>query len=107
MGAVLLAAGTKSKRFALPHSRVMIHQPYGGAEGTAADIEIHMEEMLKMKASLNQILAHHTGQTEETIAKDSDRDYFLAAVEAKEYGLVDEVIASLKDEPEEGEEKDA
>ena len=107
MGAVLLAAGTKGKRFALPHSRVMIHQPYGGAEGTAADIEIHMEEMLKMKASLNQILAHHTGQTEETIAKDSDRDYFLAAVEAKEYGLVDEVIASLKDEPEEGEEKDA
>jgi len=97
MGAVLLAAGTKGKRFALPHSRIMIHQPWGGAEGTAADIEIHAEEIIKMKGSLNRILAKHTGQSEETVAKDSDRDYFLSGQEAKEYGIVDEVISALKE----------
>jgi len=96
MGAVLLAAGTKGKRFALPHARVMIHQPWGGVHGTAADISIHAEEILKMKTSLNKILARHTGQPLERIEKETDRDFFLSAEEAKGYGLVDDVVATLK-----------
>jgi ATP-dependent Clp protease, protease subunit len=93
MGAVLLAAGTKGKRFSLPNSRVMIHQPSGGAQGQATDIEIQAKEILKTKERLNQILAFHTGKTTEQIYKDAERDYFMSAQEAKEYGLVDEVIS--------------
>jgi ATP-dependent Clp protease protease subunit len=92
MGAVLLAAGTKGKRFALPNSRVMIHQPSGGFQGQASDIHIQAQEILKTKARLNQILAHHTGQPIDKIEKDSDRDYFMSAEEAKKYGLVDDVV---------------
>ncbi|MCA8972585.1 MAG: ATP-dependent Clp endopeptidase proteolytic subunit ClpP [Planctomycetes bacterium] len=94
MGAVLLASGTKGKRHALPHSRVMIHQPWGGVQGTALDITIQTDEILALKRSLNNILAKHTGKSPESIEKDSDRDYFLSAMEAKEYGLVDEVISA-------------
>lgn len=93
MGALLLTAGTKGKRYSLPHSRVMIHQPWGGAQGTASDIHIQATEILKMKAQLNVILSKHTGQPLERIEKDTDRDYFMSAEEAKNYGLVDEVIA--------------
>jgi ATP-dependent Clp protease protease subunit len=96
MGAVLLSAGAKGKRFALPHARVMIHQPWGGVQGTAADINIHAEEILKMKSSLNRILARHTGQPLERIEKETDRDFFLSADEAKAYGIVDDVVATLK-----------
>ncbi len=92
MGAVLLAAGAKGKRFALPNARIMIHQPSGGAQGQATDIEIQAREILKTKARLNEILAHHTGKSVEQIHADADRDYFMSAQEAKEYGLVDEVI---------------
>jgi ATP-dependent Clp protease protease subunit len=92
MAAVLLAAGTKGKRHILPHARVMIHQPWGGASGTAADIEIEAEEILKLKGTLNRILADCTGQTEDRIAEDSDRNKYMSAEEAKAYGLVDEVI---------------
>jgi ATP-dependent Clp protease protease subunit len=92
MGAVLLAAGAKGKRFALPNSRVMIHQPSGGFQGQASDINIQAQEILKTKARLNQILSHHTGQSVEKIEKDSDRDYFMSAEEAKTYGLVDDVV---------------
>jgi ATP-dependent Clp protease protease subunit len=92
MGAVLLAAGTKGKRFALPNARVMIHQPWGGAQGTASDIHIQAKEILKMKDNLNKILSNHTGQNIEKIAKDTDRDYFMNAEESREYGLVDAVI---------------
>lgn len=92
MGALLLCAGTKGKRFALPHSRVMIHQPMGGFQGQATDIEIHAREILKMKDALNGILANHTGQTVEKIGVDTERDYFMAPEEAKEYGIVDEVL---------------
>jgi ATP-dependent Clp protease, protease subunit len=99
MGAVLLAAGTKGKRFALPHSRIMLHQPWGGAEGTAADITIQAREIVTMKGHLNAIISHHTGKSAEQVAIDSDRDNFMSAEEARAYGLVDEVIASLKDEP--------
>ena len=94
MGALLLAAGTKGKRFSLPHSRVMIHQPWGGAQGTASDISIHAKEILKLKEDLNKILAKHTGQPLDRIEKDSDRDFFMSAQEAKAYGLVDQVVAS-------------
>ena len=94
MGAVLLTAGTKGKRFSLPHARVMIHQPWGGAQGTASDISIHAKEILKLKDELNRILAKHTGQPLERIEKDSDRDFFMSAEEAKAYGLVDEVITT-------------
>ncbi len=97
MGAVLLAAGTKGKRFALPHSRVMIHQPWGGAQGTAADIEIHAEEILKMRGTLNTILAKHSGREVSELERDTDRDKFLSAHDALEYGLVDEVVETLKD----------
>jgi ATP-dependent Clp protease protease subunit len=93
MGAVLLAAGTKGKRFALPHARVMIHQPLGGVEGQATDIEIHTKEILRIRESLNEILAKSTGQSLDKISKDTDRNYFMTAAEAKDYGIIDEVIA--------------
>ncbi len=96
MGALLLTAGTKGKRFALPNSRVMIHQPIGGFHGQATDVEIHAREILKMKDSLNNIMATHTEQPFDKIQIDTERDYFMSANEAKEYGLVDEVIATLK-----------
>ena len=92
MGAVLLAAGTKGKRHALKHSRVMIHQPWGGVQGTASDVAIQAEEILKLKKTLNQILANHSGKSIQQVEQDTDRDKFLSADEAKEYGLVDEVI---------------
>ncbi|HDS02270.1 MAG TPA: ATP-dependent Clp endopeptidase proteolytic subunit ClpP [Firmicutes bacterium] len=92
MGALLLAAGSPGKRFALPHSRVMIHQPLGGVEGQASDIEIHAREILKMKDVLNEILAKHTGQTLKQIQKDTERDHFLSAAEAKEYKIIDDII---------------
>ena len=92
MGSLLLAAGAKGKRYALPNARVMIHQPLGGMQGQASDMEIHAREIINMRAKLNKILAQHTGQTEKTIAKDTDRDRFLSADEACKYGLVDTVI---------------
>ncbi|MBL4573229.1 MAG: ATP-dependent Clp endopeptidase proteolytic subunit ClpP [Gammaproteobacteria bacterium] len=92
MGAMLLAGGAKGKRLALPHSRMMIHQPSGGAQGQASDIEIQANEIIKLRKCLNVILANHTGQTEETIAKDTERDNFMSADEAQDYGLVDKVI---------------
>ena len=93
MGAFLLAAGAKGKRLALPNSRIMIHQPSGGAQGQATDIEIQAREILKLRESLNAILAERTGQTLEKIRLDSERDYFMSAGEAKDYGLIDQVIA--------------
>ncbi|OGW43987.1 MAG: ATP-dependent Clp endopeptidase, proteolytic subunit ClpP [Nitrospirae bacterium RBG_13_41_22] len=96
MGALLLAAGTKGKRFALPHSRIMLHQPMGGFQGQATDIEIHAREILRMKDTLNKILAIHTGQSIEKMQADTDRDFFMSGEEAKEYGIVDEVISSAK-----------
>ncbi|MEI7850494.1 MAG: ATP-dependent Clp endopeptidase proteolytic subunit ClpP [Kiritimatiellales bacterium] len=92
MGAVLLCAGTKGKRFALPNSRIMIHQPLGGSQGQATDIEIQTKEILRMKKRLNEILADHTGKPIKTIEKDTDRDFFMSAEEAVKYGLVDEVV---------------
>ena len=92
MAAVLLAAGAKGKRSALPHARVMIHQPAGGSEGQASDIEIYAREIVKLKERLVEILAEHTGQDAERIKKDSDRNYFMSAEEAKEYGIIDQVI---------------
>jgi ATP-dependent Clp protease, protease subunit len=92
MGAVLLTAGTKGKRFALPHARVMIHQPLGGTEGTTTEILIHAKEFLRIKKELNDILLKHTGQTLERIERDTDRDRFLSAKEAQEYGIVDQVL---------------
>ncbi len=92
MGAVLLAAGATGRRYALPNARIMIHQPWGGAQGTAADIAIQAEEIIRMKVTLNKLYATHTGQTEERIAKDSDRDFFMSADQAKDYGLVDEIL---------------
>jgi ATP-dependent Clp protease protease subunit len=96
MGALLLGSGTKGKRFALPHSRIMLHQPMGGFQGQATDIEIHAREILKLKETLNGILAHHTGQPLEKIQTDTDRDFFMSGEEAKAYGLVDEVIRTVK-----------
>ena len=96
MGAVLLAAGTPGKRFALPHSRIMIHQPWGGAEGTAADIEIQSREILCLRSMLNNILARHTGKNLKTIEKDTNRDFFMSASEAAAYGIVDSVISNNK-----------
>lgn len=93
MGAFLLAAGAKGKRFSLPNSKIMIHQPLGGTQGQATDIEIHAREILKIREQLNLILAERTGQPIEKIAQDTERDYYLSAKEAKEYGLIDEVIA--------------
>ncbi|WP_303814127.1 ATP-dependent Clp endopeptidase proteolytic subunit ClpP [Acidaminococcus timonensis] len=96
MASVLLAAGAKGKRFALPHSRVMIHQPLGGAQGQATDIEIHAREILRIREEMNEILAHHTGQTPEQIQKDTERDHFMTAVEAEQYGLIDQVVHQIK-----------
>ena len=96
LGAIILAAGTKGKRFALPNSRIMIHQPWGGVEGVAADISIHAKEILKLRDKINGILSKHTGQPLTKIEKDSDRDYFMTSDEAKEYGLIDEVIIQQK-----------
>ncbi|MBM4128976.1 MAG: ATP-dependent Clp endopeptidase proteolytic subunit ClpP [Nitrospira sp.] len=96
MGALLLSAGTKGKRFALPHSRIMIHQPMGGFHGPATDVEIHAREILKMKETLNRILAEHTGQPLEKIQTDTERDFFMSGEEAKAYGIVDDVIRSIK-----------
>jgi len=93
MGALLLAGGAKGKRYCLPNSRMMIHQPLGGFQGQASDIEIHAREILEMKHRLNEILAHHTGQPLDVIEKDTDRDNFMKADEAVEYGLVDQVLA--------------
>ncbi|MFH1478960.1 MAG: ATP-dependent Clp endopeptidase proteolytic subunit ClpP [Candidatus Omnitrophota bacterium] len=93
MGAVLLGAGSKGKRFVLPNSRVMIHQPWGGVQGQAADISIQAKEILKMRDKIDEILAKHTGQKLDKIKQDTDRDYFMSADEAKEYGIVDEVLS--------------
>jgi len=97
MGTILLTAGAKGKRLALPNSRVHIHQPLGGVQGQASDIKIHADEILKTRERLNHILAHHTGQPQERIEKDTDRDYFMSAEEAKAYGLIDDVIKSRKE----------
>jgi ATP-dependent Clp protease protease subunit len=102
-GAVLLAGGAKGKRFVLPHAKVMIHQPYGQVGGQVSDIEIQADEIIKTRAVLNEILAHHTGQPIERIAKDTDRDRYLSATESKEYGLVDEVLTKPPVLPEEQE----
>ena len=96
MGAVLLAAGTKGKRYSLSHSRVMIHQPLGGYQGQATDIEIHTKEILKIREQLNQLLANHSGQSIETIGTDTERDNFMSAETAADYGLIDEVLSSRK-----------
>ena len=92
MGAILLAGGAKGKRFALPHARIMIHQPLGGAQGQATDLEIQTKEILVIRDKLNQILAKHTGQSIDKIAKDTDRNFFMSAEESKKYGIIDEVI---------------
>ncbi|MBB5022554.1 ATP-dependent Clp endopeptidase proteolytic subunit ClpP [Desulfurispira natronophila] len=98
MGAVLLAAGEKGKRFALPHSRIMIHQPLGGAQGQATDIEIQAREILRVKEMLNQVLSRHTGASLDKIASDTDRDFFMTGDQAKEYGIIDDVISSRSEE---------
>jgi len=95
MGAVLLSAGTKGKRYALENSRIMIHQPWGGAEGSASDIDIQAREIIRLRSSLHEILAKHTGQDLKKLASDSERDFFMSALEAKEYGLVDNVFKKL------------
>ncbi len=92
MGAVLLAGGAKGKRAALPHSRIMIHQPLGGFSGQASDVEIHAKEMLRIKHELTELLAHHTGRPVKQVAEDSDRDFFMTSIQAKEYGLIDDVF---------------
>ncbi len=96
MGAVLLAAGTKGKRLALPNAKLMIHQPWGGAQGQASDIKIVAEDILKTREQINKIMSHHTGQTLEKIEKDTDRDFYMSAEESKTYGLIDEVVAARK-----------
>lgn len=96
LGALLLAAGTSKKRFALPHARIMIHQPLGGVQGQATDIDIQAKEILRMREELNEILVEHTGQPLEKIKKDTDRDFYMSAEQAKEYGIVDEIIKSKK-----------
>ena len=93
MGAVLLLAGAKGKRQALPNARIMVHQPMGGARGQASDVEIHAREILRMRAMLNDLIAKHTGQSLERVEKDTDRDYFMGAQEAKTYGIIDEVVS--------------
>jgi ATP-dependent Clp protease protease subunit len=97
MGAVLLAAGTKGKRFALPNARILIHQPWGGVQGQASDISIQAKEILRLKDRLNEILSLHTGRPIEQITKDADRDFFMSAAEARDYGLVDDVVKSRRD----------
>ena len=99
MGSLLLAGGAKGKRFCLPHSRIMIHQPSGGFQGQASDIELHAREILKLRARLNEILAKHTGQTVERVERDSDRDNFMDAEAAVEYGLVDTVLETRVESP--------
>ena len=99
MGAVLLAAGTKAKRYALPNARIMIHQPWGGVQGQATDISIQAQEILRLKDRINEILAKHCGKAVDTVAKDTDRDRFMSADDAKGYGLVDEVVKSRKEIP--------
>ena len=94
MGALLLAAGAKGKRFTLPHARIMIHQPLGGVQGQATDIDIQAREILRMRSELNRILVHHTGRALEQIERDTDRDFFMTAEQAREYNIVDEVISS-------------
>jgi len=94
MGALLLAAGAKGKRYALPHARVMIHQPLGGMQGQATDIDIHAKEILKTRDTLNRILAEHTGKDFDTISRDTERDFFMSSEEAKEYGIVDKIITT-------------
>ncbi len=97
MGAVILAAGTKGKRFALPNSEILLHQVMGGAQGQASEIEITARQIIKIKASLNQIIASHTGKPIDVVEKDTDRDFYMTSVEAKQYGLIDEVIGSMKE----------
>ena len=97
MASVLLAAGTPGKRFALPYSRVMIHQPLGGAQGQASDIEIHAREILRIREEMNDIMAKHTGQDKKRIQQDTERDHFLTSAEAKEYGIIDEVVKRAAD----------
>jgi ATP-dependent Clp protease protease subunit len=97
MGALLLTAGTHGKRYSLPNARILIHQPMGGFQGQASDIEIQAKEILRMKDSLNQILVRHTGKTMDSIQRDTDRDYFMSALEAKDYGIIDHVIANRQD----------
>jgi ATP-dependent Clp protease protease subunit len=101
MAAMLLLAGAKGKRFALPNARIMIHQPMGGARGQATDIDIQAREILRMKAKLNELIAKHTNQTLERVEKDTDRDYFMGAIEAKQYGIIDEVVVQKKVMPRE------
>jgi len=96
MGALLLAAGTKGKRYALPHARIMIHQPLGGVQGQATDIDIQAREIIRMRETLNKILEHHTNQPLERIQRDTDRDFFMSAEQAKEYGIIDEVLKTRK-----------
>ena len=97
MGAVVLAGGAPEKRFALPHSRIMIHQPWGGFQGQATDIDIHAREILRMRERLNQILADHTGQQLDSVQADTERDNFMSGEEAVEYGIIDRVISSRED----------
>ena len=106
MGAVLLCAGTKGKRYALPNSDIMIHQVLGGAEGPASDVEIRVKYMLRLKKRLNQIISKHTSRSVEQVEKDTDRDYFMTAEEARDYGLVDEVVQSRKEIPSLADKKD-
>jgi ATP-dependent Clp protease, protease subunit len=101
MGAVLLAAGTKGKRYTLPNSRILIHQPMGGFQGQATDIDIHAREILRMREDLNKILAHHSGQSMKKIKSDTERDYFMSAVEAQDYGIVDKVLVQRTNREEE------
>lgn len=98
MGSVLLAAGAKGKRYALPYSRIMIHQPLGGAQGQSTDIQIQAREILRIRETLNEILSHHTGQSVKKLTEDTERDNFMSALEAKKYGLIDEVIIRPQEE---------
>jgi ATP-dependent Clp protease protease subunit len=97
MGSLLLAAGEEGMRYALPHSRIMIHQPMGGFQGQATDIDIHAREIIRLRSSLNDILSRHTGQAVEKVEQDTERDYFMSAAEAKEYGIVDSVLTSRQE----------
>ncbi|MFZ5470143.1 MAG: ATP-dependent Clp endopeptidase proteolytic subunit ClpP [Myxococcota bacterium] len=101
MGAVLLLAGARGKRYALPNARIMIHQPLGGARGQASDIEIHAKEILRMRSRLNELIVKHTGQALERVEKDTERDYFMGSPDAKQYGIIDEVVVQKKSAPKE------